>query len=120
MAFTKIKSKKAVVKSQVEDEMENMVDPEHKRINSMVDDLNCDPNEDAQKKAFIRKVIPLENYASNEDVEKQEEIMGEDLDGDDEEGESATHKKKVLPCKGLGLFGGKSPISITIGISKGK
>ena len=46
--------------------------------------------------------------AKEKDLEKEEERLGVDLDGDDEEGESAEHKKKVLGDKcGCGKKCGK-------------
>lgn len=39
-----------------------------------------------------------EFWESKKDLEKQEEKLGVDLDGDNEEGESAEHKKKVFGC----------------------
>jgi len=34
--------------------------------------------------------------AKEKDLEKEEEKLGKDLDGDNEEGESAEHKEKVM------------------------
>lgn len=37
-------------------------------------------------------------YEAKESMEEKEEMLHKDLDGDNEEGESEEHKKKVLGC----------------------